>query len=153
VAYGSCPFLFAQDRRTGAWRNLGTVLAGRSSADRYGHDQQRLRSEAGRLQLRELEAETSYVDRAALEIRAADGTRRVLPAADPLLRAEDGRYLVLRRGEAAELEFPGAERLTGSRVLHVWGYYLEDRPSGPRRRGSSETGASAPGQRRRPTNL
>jgi len=124
TASGSCPFVFCQDAASGNWRNLGSVLVGHRSADNPGYERRPLPFRSGSLELRELEPETSYIDCAELEVVAADGSVRRLPALDSKLRSRDGRFLVLNRGEHARLTFEGENGPWARRALHVWGHYL-----------------------------
>jgi hypothetical protein len=121
---GSCPFVFCYDEQTHTWTNTGSVLVGHRSADRPGHEARSLPSWSTRVQIREVESEVSFIDRAALEVEDEDGRVHWLPAVNPRLRSQDHRYAVLRQNEREELRFSGENRGWRRRILHLWGYYV-----------------------------
>jgi hypothetical protein len=132
VGSGSCPFVYGQERATGAWTNLGSVLVRFRGAGRFGEDRRQIPGRFGRIELRELEPEVSYIDRAELEVVGVHGeTRRLLPLA-PQLRASDGHCVRLGEGDRVELRFADEEQPWTQRVLHLWGHFIQLAPA-PRR--------------------
>ncbi len=87
---------------------------------------QRLDAVYGRLWLREIEPETSYVDLIAVRLITAGGREIVLKSASPSLNADDGHYLILQQGDEHMLSFdvpPGALPARAAWVVAV-GYYV-----------------------------
>jgi hypothetical protein len=118
---GSCPFVFAH--RSGAPAlNIGTIIKDRIGRTASGRDSIRIPRGTDRIELRELEEETSYIDAAALMIVGNHQSRRVAARA-PALAVEDGRRAVLRRGDRLWLDFDYKPSDGDEVWLEISGYY------------------------------
>lgn len=127
---GSCPYLYTYSNAS--WQREGHILYGFRSESREAADSVDLQSFDGRVLLTEEEPEVSFVNWLVVHAVAADGSERILLPVQPKLRARDGDYLVLRRGDRVEIRFEGEVR-AGERYHAVAaGYYV---PQGPLRRG------------------
>jgi hypothetical protein len=118
---GSCPFVFAH-RRGAPELNIGRIIRDRIGRGAFGRDSIRIPSGTDRIELRELEDETSYIDAAALIVVRNRQSRRI-PARAPLLSAQDGRSAVLRRGDRLWLGFDYTARDADQVWLEISGYY------------------------------
>jgi len=80
----------------------------------------------GRLLIREVEPEVSYIDQLFVRVLDADGRLIELPAQFPALRAADGDYVVLNTGDEIMLAFDGFSAIPSPQRAWVMarGYYV-----------------------------
>lgn len=121
----ACPQVYTYAAGAGDWRFDTTILYKLVGPERETAQARRLARFDGRLWVRELEPEISYIDR--LYVRVIDGDGRVytLQAAHPALAQSDGEYLVLHPGDGALLTFDGYGAVPAPREAWVVaeGYY------------------------------
>jgi hypothetical protein len=121
-----CPYVFTYDQVGQNWRLDTTILYNMNGPEREGTQQRRLTRFDGRLLIREVEPETSYIDQLYVLIVDDAGRKNELPASLAVLRAADGHYLILNPGDELMLAFDGYE--TVSHPAQVWvvakGYYV-----------------------------
>lgn len=122
---GSCPYVYTYSAASGTWLNEGVVLYGVNEKRKETVDEKPLSRFDGRVLVKEVDPEDSYLDSMRVRARAADGTETILFPRDRRLVAADGNYLKLSRGEQVVITFdvpPGfnAQRYT----LVTSGYYL-----------------------------
>jgi tetratricopeptide (TPR) repeat protein len=101
----ACPYVFTYDNQ---YRDLllDTTIIYRLIGPEAEQLQARpLTRFDGRLWLRELEPETSYVDQLYVRVLTADGRWLTLAPDVPALIADDGDYLILQQGDERILEF------------------------------------------------
>ena len=124
-----CPYIFTYDDQSRQWSFDTTILYKLVGPQAETTQARRLARFNGQLLLREVEAETSYVDMIAVRLITADGREITLNLNDPLLGAADGHYLVLHQGDQRVLTFNVPEGSLPARETWVvaTGYYI---PSG-----------------------
>jgi len=123
-----CPFVFTYDPYREGWFPDTTILYKLAGPEAERMQARPLARFDGRLWLRELEPETSYVDRLYVRVLTAAGRWLALVPDDPVLAAGDGDYLVLHQGDGRLLEFevpPGALPVGRAWVV-AEGYYVLD---------------------------
>lgn len=125
VELGSCPLVVAYHEPTSQWVSLGHVLKRFRGSNIDGHESLAIAPTFSRVQLREVESETTYIDRVSLEIRTKGGKSKYVNPNDPRLRRQDGNFVVLHRGDALDLEFE-TSHFGAESILHVWGHYIPD---------------------------
>jgi tetratricopeptide (TPR) repeat protein len=123
---GACPHVFTYDDQHQDWLPDTTIIYKLIGPEAEQRQARPLTRFDGRLWLRELEPETSYVDQLYVRVLTADGRWFTLTPSDPALIADDGDYLILQQGGERMLEFefpPGALP-----VRQAWavadGYYV-----------------------------
>jgi tetratricopeptide (TPR) repeat protein len=102
---GACPYVYTYDEQHGEWLPDTTILY-----ELVGPEAERLQARQlerfdGRLWLRELEPETSYVDQLAVRVLTADERWLTLTPDDPALASDDGDYIILYQGDERLLVF------------------------------------------------
>ena len=120
----SCPFLYTFDETTGTWINEGSLLYGFWGKERESVDKRILSHFDGRLLLKEVEAEISYIDFLSVKMILTNGEQINIPAMNDALRFVDGDYLKLQQGDEVEVGFDTASLDSNSTYLVVAkGYY------------------------------
>jgi len=122
----ACPYIFTYEAQAGRWQHDTTVLYHLVGPRAETLQERPLQRFDGRLWLREVEPETSYVDMIAVRLITADGRGIVLKSAIPSLSADDGHYLILQQGDEHLLWFdvpPGALPARAAWVVAA-GYYV-----------------------------
>lgn len=123
---GACPYIFTYDPQNDQWLSDTTILY-----KLIGPTAERLQARPltrfdGRLWLRELEPETSYVNFLYVRILTKAGYWLTLMPKDSALVADDDHYLILNQGDYRLLEFDLPT--TAMPVQQAWvvakGYYL-----------------------------
>jgi hypothetical protein len=122
----ACPYVFTCDDQSDRRLPDTTILY-----HLIGPEAERLQARPlarfdGRLWLREVEPETSYIDRLCVRVVTADRRRLVLTPDSLVLAPDDGDYLVLHQGDGQQLTFdlpPGALPVRQAWVL-AEGYYV-----------------------------
>jgi len=122
----ACPYIFTYDADHHTWSMDTTILYKLVGLEAETTQVRRLTRFDGRLLLREVEPEISYVDQIAVRLVTTDGRALTLKLNDPLLGAADGRYLILHQADEHLLTFDiPAEALP---VREAWviatGYYV-----------------------------
>lgn len=122
----SCPIVYSLTA-TASWRREGPVIVGNRGPAFDRTSAIRLRTFSGVVRISEEERETSYLDQLAIEATFADGTSQVVHAMNRTVRDVDGEYLVMRRGDHADLDFaPIRDGRIVRAVLLVKGYYVPE---------------------------
>ncbi len=122
----ACPYIFTYEADRRAWLMDTTILYKLVGPEAETTQARRLTRFDGRLLLREVEPETSYVDRIAVRLLMSDGRTLTLTLHDPLLSAADGHYLILHQGDEQLLTFDvpaGALPVRETWVIAT-GYYV-----------------------------
>ncbi len=122
----ACPYVFTFDPQTNDWQFYTTIIYGLNHQSREALQARPLGNFDGRLILREVEPEVSYLDQIAVVVVDSAGTSHVLRSQVKLLERADGQYLVLRRGDAVELSFAGFDRIHAPQhfSIEAKGYYV-----------------------------
>lgn len=121
---GSCPYLFVSGQDGLALINRGQILR-----DQIGHSNERpdqvyIGRRLGRIEIRELEDETSHINSVQLVVRRRDGSEQSYRSDDTVLRNNDSRYVTLQRGETLPIQFQYTPRHDDvAFYLRVQGYY------------------------------
>lgn len=124
----ACPYVFTIDPATGTWQLDTTILYHLVGQTQEKFQIRSLRNFDGRLLIREVEPEISYIDRLYVLIGDLDGHFVKLEASGPQLEAlstADDHYLILTSGDEVELYFPDYDptRHLGAIYIVAQGYY------------------------------
>jgi hypothetical protein len=122
---GSCPFVYTRRTIEGAWLKQGTILTGCSPKAREGTRTLRVHAFDGTLRIAEEEAEISYIDELFVRGTLVNGERVTLRPTDDRIADKDFRYLVLKKGESAEIKFPVPDGMRGNSVQVVASGFFE----------------------------
>lgn len=121
---GSCPFVYTYSVEAGSWKNEGHILYGRNSSFKEASDEKPLQRFDGRVLIKELDPEVSFIDFIYIKAIGVDGIeRRLYPNSKPL-RSHDGDYLRMKQGDQVEVSFEGLWDFTSKYVLVARGYYV-----------------------------
>lgn len=124
VGIGSCPYVYTYSSANGAWVNEGHILFNLNNRLKETTEEMRLSRFDGRILLKEKDPEISYIDFMHIKAVSLDGNEQVFYPSNLLLRAQDGKYLILRRGEEAEIKFDIPAGFRAARYfLIIRGYY------------------------------
>jgi len=124
--YGSCPYVYTQTEE-GDWLREDHFLAKHNSKLKEGLDTLLLKRFTGKLWIRELDPETSYIDHIQVTHIDEDGTIQNLSHNHNTLRATDKRYHVMNTGDEVYLDFPEFDpKEAGNYYLISSGYYIPD---------------------------
>jgi tetratricopeptide (TPR) repeat protein len=129
--YGlACPYVYTFDPAAGRWQMATTILTGHLGPGAERLDRRPLAHFDGRLLIREVEPEVSYIDQLYIVVVDGRGRETILRPALAELAAADGRYLVLVQGDELLLHFPGFAALVDVSTVYVAarGYYMPLRP-------------------------
>lgn len=121
--WGSCPFVFASTIHNKSYEVRGTVLTRQIGAESEGRTTMRLGRGITAIQIRELEPEVTQINSVQLRIYGPSGRTRYAQSRDPRLRAKDGRYVTLKRGDTLQLDFSDWPAAQESAEIEIVGYY------------------------------
>jgi Tol biopolymer transport system component len=120
-----CPYVYTYRADRQEWAYDTTMLY-----QLVGKQNERLQVRAlqnfdGRLLIREVEPEISYIDQLYVIVTDGDGHAHTLPAQLDRLRDADGRYVVLRTGDELLVTFEGFDQIRSPQQASVaaQGYY------------------------------
>jgi len=125
---GSCPYIFTYSGTDHKWTSEGTILFGFNRRAREATDSLSLRRFDGRIVIREMEAETSFIESLHVIEECADGSKHVLYPENRSLRNDDKDYVILKKGEELSVTFtsPQASLCQGRHTLIARGFYLPE---------------------------
>jgi len=120
----ACPFIFTQATPGGEWLEQGTILTYHNSKKTERTQVKDLTAFAGKVLIREIDPETSYIDSLSVILFYPDGRKAVLAPDREELGAIDGRYLVTDQGDEVEVTFEKPADWASGRVeITAHGYY------------------------------
>jgi hypothetical protein len=102
---GSCPYIFTYSGTDHTWASEGTILFGFNRREREATDNLRMHRFDGRILIREVDAEVSFIDSVHVIEECADGSTHLLYPENRSLRKDDKDYLMLKRGEERSVAF------------------------------------------------
>lgn len=121
----ACPYVFTYDQAAKTWALDTTIIYGLVGPESEATQQRRLQHFDGRLLIREVEPEISYLDQVYVLAIGKDGREHILGHDLPALQSADSNYLILKQGEHQWLHFPGIADL--DKIQQYWvvarGYY------------------------------
>ncbi|MCB9444990.1 MAG: hypothetical protein H6669_12210 [Ardenticatenaceae bacterium] len=121
----ACPYVFTYNEASKTWALDTTIIYGLVGPENETTQQRPLQHFDGRLLIREIEPETSYLDQVYVMAVAEDGRRYILQQELPALQSADENYLILHQGDSQWLHFPGFASLEN--IQQFWvvarGYY------------------------------
>ncbi|HTP07325.1 MAG TPA: tetratricopeptide repeat protein [Anaerolineae bacterium] len=122
----ACPYVYTFDPQQNHWQFDTTILYKLVGPQAKATQARRLARFDGRLLIREVEPEVSYIDSLEVRLIAADGREIILKPDSVLLSAIDQRYLVLQQGDQQVLTFNVPEGILPAREAAViaTGYYV-----------------------------
>ena len=122
----ACPYIYTQDGNR--WVYDTTILYRLVGANAKAEQARPLSRFDGHLLIREVEAESSYIDSLYILVTDAHGQIHRLDAGTPALAQDDGHDLVLHQGDAVELTFAGFAEIPDPKaaVVVAEGYYVPD---------------------------
>lgn len=126
-ACGSCPYLYAWDRRRREWASTGKIIDKAKGEDLQMSEIRTFPGLVTRFKLVEHEAELAKIDQVDLEIELRSGKKVRLKPQLKQLQNVDRSYIDLAMGDSLEMRFRLPESLAKSKVrashLTVTGYY------------------------------
>lgn len=131
LGMAACPYVFTYDQNRSSWQPDTTILY-----DLVGPARETLQSRSltrfdGRLLIREVEPETSYIDLIFVVVTDGAGQEIKLSPQHPMLQMADQQYFVLNYGEEILLTFDRYREIEAPKEFRVvaQGYYisLQDR--------------------------
>lgn len=127
-----CPHVYTYNTEQQAWSYDTTILYKLVGKESETVQTRALKNFDGRLLLREVEPEMSYIDQLYVIVTDNEGKVHTLPAQLDQLRDADGRYVVLRTGDELLVTFDGFDEIRSLRQASVVakGYYIL-LPAGP----------------------
>lgn len=125
--YGSCPYLLVKNKNTGRWRDLGTVLTGRSNSALQYNETHYLGDEIDTVRLEEREREVTYLD--SFTVNYYDPTSQkilqVVPELPDAARKTDNKYYLMNTGDFIEIDLKKLLPSNAQKIhIEVSGYYL-----------------------------
>jgi hypothetical protein len=102
---GSCPYVYTYSLEEKAWVSEGHILFAKKGKAKKGVDVKRLARFDGRILMKEMEREMTFIDSLQLKVLADDGRETILYPQLDLLRSQDNKYLTLHHGEQLEIHF------------------------------------------------
>lgn len=136
-ATAGCPYVFTCEEQRDRWFPDTTILYHLVGPEAEQLQARPLTRFDGRLWLRELEPETSYIDRLYVRVLTADRRWLVLTPDSLVLAADDGDYLILHQGDGQQLIFDLPPNMLP--IQQAWvvaeGYYVpyEEEQRGPQK--------------------
>ena len=121
---GSCPFVYTYSVEAGSWKNEGHILYGQNSSFKEATDEKPLKRFDGRIVIKEIDPEVSFIDFIYIKAIGVDGVERRLYPNSKSLRSHDGDYLRMKQGDQVEVSFEGPSDFTSKYVLVARGYYV-----------------------------
>ena len=129
IEIGSCPFIYCRGGADDKWLRQGSILKGRKSKALEGTGELTVRGFEGVLRVSEEEAEISYIDEFLVRARSVTGKNVIIQPADQRLAHKDGRYVVLKKGESIDVNFPIPSGVrTDQMRVSAWGYFEPTSP-------------------------
>lgn len=120
----ACPFIYTQAAAGGEWLEQGTILTYHNGKKTERTQVKDLTAFAGKVLIREIDPETSYIDSLSVILFYPDGRKAVLAPDREELNAIDGRYLVTEQGDEVEVTFQQpADWVSGRVEITAHGYY------------------------------
>lgn len=124
----SCPYVYTCSGATGQFIRESYILHGRRSKEKEGMDTIPIARFDGRIQLREIDEETSFIDYVSVLAIDQKGNKRLLMPQHALLATLDKQYLKLVRGDIKTIHFPGFKPNEQMKYFVIAsGYYVPDR--------------------------
>jgi tetratricopeptide (TPR) repeat protein len=122
----ACPYVYTFDTRQNLWQFDTTILYKLVGSQAKTTQAQPLARFDGRLLIREIELEVSYIDSLEVRLIGADGREIILKPNEALLSAVDNQYLVLHQGDQQVLTFNVPKGVLPAREATViaTGYYV-----------------------------
>ena len=122
---GICPYIFTQKDAGADWLPQGTILT-------YQRDKSNERTQvkdftafSGRILIREIDPETSYIDYLSVALYYMDGSKQVLAPSKAELRKIDAAYLITNQCDEIEVDFDPPSRWDYTRAeVTAYGYYV-----------------------------
>lgn len=123
----SCPFAFLYNTEKGVWENVGRLIPDRIGKENEGENKLRIAAPSdGKILIKELEREVSFLDQLYLEVEDFHGNRSIIYPKDNLLKEGDFQYQVLREGEQLLVEFELPTKRVKNYTLVSRGYFVLD---------------------------
>lgn len=121
---GSCPYVYTYSSKHNDWINEGHILYGKNNKKKEGIDEIELSQFTGKLLIKELEPEISFIDYIYIIVKYPNGEEEIFLPKHDTLRFEDNNYLVLKQGDQIKVEFEMSTKSTINKFyLRSKGYY------------------------------
>ncbi|MEZ5082184.1 MAG: hypothetical protein R2750_01835 [Bacteroidales bacterium] len=123
---GSCPFIYTFNTEEKMWILEDHILEDFKGVNKFGFDEIELNRFDGRILIKEIAQETSFIDYLFIKIIDIDGVQHILLPINSKLQSEDGIYLIINEEETMKVEFENmSEELQPVQVyLNAKGYYV-----------------------------
>lgn len=125
LAGAACPYVYTFDAIQGRWIFDTTIIYRINRKELETTQSRTLKRFDGRVIVREVEQEISYLDQVTVVVIDGLGKPHILLPHLQTLRGADGKYLLLRSGEEIHLTFEGFERIKKPEQFRIVakGYY------------------------------
>jgi Helix-turn-helix domain len=125
MGVGSCPYAFLLSPDAKKWKLAGRLIPNRRGKAREGENRLKISNPTeGKILIKELEPEISFLDEVYLEAQMFNGSTLRLDADNALLRRGDLNYLTLNQGDQMLLSFPKIPQQTKRIYLVSKGFYI-----------------------------
>jgi hypothetical protein len=122
---GSCPYAFVSTSNRNNWKVAGRLIPDRVGKKLEGRSKLPFKYPAdGKVLIKEMENEESFLDQIYLELQTVDGRTVTLFPDNRLLRNKDFDYLTLRRGDHVLISFPAISFEVKRAYLVSEGYFV-----------------------------
>jgi hypothetical protein len=124
-AYGSCPYLLVYDSSKRYWKELGTILYGKSHPKLQNYELYNLENNISKIKIEEREPEITYIESLSVifinsETKEKEEKRIILTG---LAHEQDG-YFVLCKGQSLEICLENLISVNAADIkLKIRGYY------------------------------
>lgn len=122
---GSCPYVFTYDSVQQYFMKETNILYAQNKKVKEGWDTIKLKHFDGRLQIKEIDRETSFIDCIYILARGKNGTDKIYKPDNKALISRNYSYQKLTQGDSFMLNFPTFNKREGDSYFVISsGYYL-----------------------------
>ncbi|MBU0483741.1 MAG: hypothetical protein KKB30_04420 [Proteobacteria bacterium] len=101
----ACPFIYTQNKPDGEWLAQGTILTDQNGKKTERTQVKDLKDFSGKVLIREIDPETSFIDAMSVILFYSDGSQKELMPEPDALKVIDGNYLTTKQGDQVEVSF------------------------------------------------
>jgi hypothetical protein len=121
----SCPYIFTYDSSQQNFMKETNILYAQNKKSKEGWDTIRLKHFDGRLQIKEIDPETSFIDCIYILARSKNGTDKIYKPDSKALISRNYSYQKLTQGDSFMLNFPTFNKRDGDSYFVISsGYYI-----------------------------
>lgn len=120
--FGSCPYLFVS--KDNQFISYGSVLSFMDNENKESVERIKIDEFDGRIEIRELEDEVSFINYVRLIIKSKDNTEKIIMPENTLLKEGDDLYYIIKKNEKIVIDFENNFSETDEIYFEIKGYYL-----------------------------